>query len=66
LQAQAEAVWRPRLSEGSGIIQNAGEFNGFLKPNVRLFAEPLASSAGNLVLRPGFAPTIDADILLYP
>ena len=32
------------------IIRNAGEFNGFLKPKVRLFAEPLRFNAGDLVL----------------
>jgi L-alanine-DL-glutamate epimerase-like enolase superfamily enzyme len=48
---------------GSVTINNAGEFNGFLKPNVRLFAEPLQFTAGNLVLAPGFTPTIDGDAL---
>jgi L-alanine-DL-glutamate epimerase-like enolase superfamily enzyme len=42
-------------------IRNAGEFNGFLKPKVRLFAEPLRFAAGALVLPSGFAPTLDAD-----
>ena len=32
------------------VIRNAGEFNGFLKPKVRLFAEPLRFDAGALVL----------------
>src|SRR5207248_1428070 len=41
-------------------IRNAGEFNGFLKPNVRLFSEPLRFVAGELVLPSGFTPTIDA------
>ena len=44
-------------------IRNAGEFNGFLKPKVRLFAEPLHFTAGELVIPPGFRPTIDADAL---
>ena len=44
-------------------IRNAGEFNGFLKPNVRLFSEPLQLLAGELVLPSGFTPTIDADAL---
>jgi L-alanine-DL-glutamate epimerase-like enolase superfamily enzyme len=44
-------------------ISNAGEFNGFLKPKVRLFAEPLRFTAGELVVPPGFRPVIDADIL---
>jgi hypothetical protein len=44
-------------------IRNAGEFNGFLKPNVRLFSEPLRFVAGELVLPSGFTPTIDAHTL---
>ena len=44
-------------------IRNAGEFNGFLKPNVRLFPEPLRFIAGELVLPSGFTPTIDAHAL---
>jgi L-Ala-D/L-Glu epimerase len=44
-------------------IRNAGEFNGFLKPRVRLFAEPLEFTAGELVLPPGFTPIIDTDVL---
>ena len=43
-------------------IRNAGEFNGFLKPNTRLFARPLKTVAGDLVLAPGFPP-IDRDVL---
>jgi hypothetical protein len=44
-------------------IRNAGEFNGFLKPKVRLFAEPLQFSAGELILPAGFRPLIDRDVL---
>ncbi|HEY2135360.1 MAG TPA: enolase C-terminal domain-like protein [Xanthobacteraceae bacterium] len=44
-------------------IRNAGEFNGFLKPKVRLFAEPLRFDAGDLVLPSGFTPTLDAEAL---
>jgi L-alanine-DL-glutamate epimerase-like enolase superfamily enzyme len=44
-------------------IRNAGEFNGFLKPKIRLFAEPLPFAAGELVLPAGFAPAIDPDVL---
>ncbi len=47
----------------SRIIRNAGEFNGFLRPKVRLFADPLQFAAGEMVLAPGFAPTIDNDVL---
>jgi L-Ala-D/L-Glu epimerase len=44
-------------------ISNAGEFNGFLKPKARLFAEPLAFASGELVLGPGFVPVVDRAIL---
>jgi hypothetical protein len=44
-------------------IRNAGEFNGFLKPKTRLFAEPLAFSSGELVLPAGFVPIIDRAVL---
>ncbi|MCZ6636691.1 MAG: mandelate racemase [Alphaproteobacteria bacterium] len=44
-------------------IDNAGEFNGFLKPKTRLFAEPLAVVGGHVVLRPDFLPRIDEDTL---
>jgi L-alanine-DL-glutamate epimerase-like enolase superfamily enzyme len=44
-------------------IRNAGEFNGFLKPKLRLFSEPLRFAAGELVLSPGFQPVIDRDLL---
>jgi L-alanine-DL-glutamate epimerase-like enolase superfamily enzyme len=44
-------------------IRNAGEFNGFLKPKVRLFANPLTFDAGDLMLPSGYWPTIDAKVL---
>ena len=44
-------------------IRNAGEFNGFLKPKVRLFAEPLRFDDGALVLPAGYRPTMNADVL---
>jgi len=47
----------------SVTIRNAGEFNGFLKPKVRLFAEPLQFTAGELVMSPEFKPAIDTDVL---
>ena len=73
----AQYGMEPVLGDGLGIelgcwmeacvarvtIRNAGEFNGFLKPKVRLFAEPLQFSAGELVLSAGFVPTIDRDVL---
>jgi L-Ala-D/L-Glu epimerase len=67
----------PVLGDGLGIelgcwmegcvarttIRNAGEFNGFLKPKVRLFSEPLQFTAGELVHPEGFWPLIDRDVL---
>src|SRR5690606_34842957 len=44
-------------------IDNAGEFNGFLKPKTRLFANPLRFEHGALVLEKGFVPEIDGDAL---
>jgi L-alanine-DL-glutamate epimerase-like enolase superfamily enzyme len=44
-------------------VRTAGEFNGFLKPKSRLFTEPLKTIAGELVLPPGFMPTIDDGVL---
>jgi hypothetical protein len=44
-------------------VRNAGEFNGFLKPKVRLFAEPLQFVAGELIFQPGFRPLIDRHAL---
>jgi L-alanine-DL-glutamate epimerase-like enolase superfamily enzyme len=46
-----------------GTVRNAGEFNGFLKPKSRLFAQPLQFAAGELVLSPSFTPCMDADVL---
>jgi L-Ala-D/L-Glu epimerase len=48
---------------GSRVVRNAGEYNGFLKPKIRLFGEPLQFVAGALVLPAGFTPTIDTDAL---
>ncbi len=39
------------------LIDNAGEMNGFLKPETRIFAEALAVSGGSMVLEPG-APAL--------
>jgi L-alanine-DL-glutamate epimerase-like enolase superfamily enzyme len=44
-------------------IRNAGEFNGFLKPKTRLFAEPLVCEQAQLRLRPNYWPEIDRDVL---
>jgi hypothetical protein len=44
-------------------IDNAGEFNGFLKPRARLFAAPLEFADGALIIEPGFTPEIDRNAL---
>ncbi len=44
-------------------IDNAGEFNGFLKPEDRLFANPLRFEAGALRMEAGYTPEIDRDAL---
>ena len=44
-------------------ITNAGEFNGFLKPKIRLFKTPLEFSGGALHLVPGFVPEIDRAVM---
>jgi L-Ala-D/L-Glu epimerase / N-acetyl-D-glutamate racemase len=44
-------------------IRNAGEFNGFLKPKICLFENPLAFRDGVLTLPRGYAPRIDRAIL---
>jgi L-alanine-DL-glutamate epimerase-like enolase superfamily enzyme len=44
-------------------IDNAGEFNGFLKPRDRLFANPLRFANGALHMEAGYTPEIDRDKL---
>src|SRR5690606_1768005 len=44
-------------------IDNAGEFNGFLKPRARLSANPSAFSQGSMHLPAGFVPEVDRDAL---
>ena len=44
-------------------IDNAGEFNGFLKPSDRLFANPLRFADGALHMEAGYIPEIDRDKL---
>jgi L-Ala-D/L-Glu epimerase len=39
-------------------IRNAGEFNGFLKPQDRLFEQPLAFADGCIVLPAGYWPAL--------
>lgn len=44
-----------------GLMGRCGEFNGFLKPSVRLFANPLPFSNGSMHLPAYFRPEIDLD-----
>lgn len=44
-------------------IRNAGEFNGFLKPEAHLFEQPLVVEEGALVLPAGFRPVLDLEVL---
>lgn len=44
-------------------IRNAGEFNGFLKPRERMFANPLPFEAGAIRLPAGYRPELDRDML---
>jgi len=48
-----------------GLIDNAGEFNGYLKirPEDRLLKTPLPFDAGTLTLSPGWWPEMDLDRL---
>jgi L-alanine-DL-glutamate epimerase-like enolase superfamily enzyme len=46
-----------------GLVSKAGEFNGFLKPSVRLLANPLPFSSGSMHLPAYFRPEIDPDAL---
>ena len=42
-----------------GRVTNAGEFNGFLKPSVRLFANPLAIRSRQDAITSHYRPEID-------
>ena len=44
-------------------IRNAGEFNGFLRPSVRLFANPLDFADGEILFKAGYWPEMDRDKL---
>lgn len=44
-------------------IDNAGEFNGYLKPTVRVFEPPLGFEDGALTMPAAYRPTLDADTL---
>src|SRR5690606_9211559 len=55
-------------------IQNAGEFNGFLKPHDRILDDPLRFAAGAVRLQKGYRPQPDtaalarltSEIITYP
>ncbi|WP_299654099.1 enolase C-terminal domain-like protein [uncultured Jannaschia sp.] len=47
-------------SVARSTIRNAGEFNGFLKPRDRLFADPLKFIDGAVRLDAGWRPRLDA------
>jgi L-alanine-DL-glutamate epimerase-like enolase superfamily enzyme len=77
LQAIRAASLQPVLGDGlgceiscwmeacvaRGTIDNAGEFNGYLKPRDRLFAEPLAFEDGALRIPSGWWPAVDRKAL---
>ena len=44
-------------------IRNAGEFNGFLRPSVRLFTSPLDFADGEIRFKAGYWPEMDRDRL---
>lgn len=59
LGAEINCWMEARVADG--LIDNAGEFNGFVKirPEARLLAEPLPFEAGEIVLPAGWWPRID-------
>ena len=42
-----------------GLVDNAGEFNGYLKPSARILAEPLGFDNGALFMPAGYRPRLD-------
>ena len=44
-------------------IRNSGEFNGFLKPVHRLFANPMMFRNGDIILPKGYRPRINRNLL---
>lgn len=48
---------------GHRYLQQAGDMNGFLKPDARLFKEPLPFERGVIVLKPGFWPEINESVV---
>ena len=68
---------RPVLGDGLGgeitcwmeacvaldAIDNAGEFNGYLKPSLRVFSVPLGFEEGALTMPPAYQPSLDVETL---
>ncbi len=46
-----------------GYLSGAGDMNGFLKPKVRLFTNPLPFDQGDIVLSPGYWPEVDRAVM---
>jgi L-alanine-DL-glutamate epimerase-like enolase superfamily enzyme len=77
LERARELGLKPVLGDGLGAepmcwmeacvarstVDNAGEFNGYLKPSERLFRTPLGFEDGNLVLTAGPRPELDQEQL---
>jgi hypothetical protein len=63
LGAEINCWMEARVADG--LIDNAGEFNGFVKirPEHRLLAEPLPFAAGEIVLPAGWRPQMDRERL---
>ena len=59
LGAEINCWMEARASDG--LLENAGEFNGFVKirPEARLLAEPLPFEAGEILLPAGWWPQMD-------
>lgn len=54
--------WMEACAAG-GLVDTAGEMNGYLKPRARLLTEPLPFDNGALVIPAGFAPQMNYDVL---
>lgn len=63
LGAEINCWMEARVADG--LIDNAGEFNGYVKirPEARLLAEPLAFDNGEMVLPSGWWPEMDREKL---
>jgi L-alanine-DL-glutamate epimerase-like enolase superfamily enzyme len=48
---------------GRPFVKRAGDMNGFLKPKTRLLAEPLEFDRGALVLKAGYWPEMNLNVL---